>query len=288
MTDDELEALLDRAAAGSRMPPVARELLDATQAQQTTAADVEALLSGHPPLAGQVLELANSSFYGFPRKLTGIAEAALALGFDEVGKLAMVCAVVRACAPEGELQGFELVGFWEHAIGTAITAELLADHCGSSYRSDAFLAGFCHAIGKLLIATQLPELYAQIRERLGRCELWQEAEAGLLPGGHARLGAQLARRWGFPERLAAAIGSYLEPGADHQHRGLSCLVHAADIFARALDLGDPGDAGVPAIAPAAWDHAQLDERSLDQLFDRVVERWRHADALRRLVREERP
>ncbi len=63
------------------LPAVTRQLLTTLGDENASSADVARVLSSDQALAGKVLKLVNSSFYGVPREVTTITRAVTVLGF---------------------------------------------------------------------------------------------------------------------------------------------------------------------------------------------------------------
>lgn len=62
------------------LSPVVHELLTRLEAEVVDYGAVERTVRHEPVLAGRVLRLANSPFFGFPGRISGLREACLVLG----------------------------------------------------------------------------------------------------------------------------------------------------------------------------------------------------------------
>ena len=72
------------------------------------------------------------------------------LGIHTILNLVMSASVMAYFPPEQD-ESFSRIKFWEHSIGNAVIAKVLARHCGLDEEM-AFTAGLLHDIGKLVLA----------------------------------------------------------------------------------------------------------------------------------------
>jgi HD-like signal output (HDOD) protein len=111
---------------------------------------------------------------------------------------------------------------------------------GKDIRDASFQAGFLHDIGRLVLATNLPEQYSQaLRDgdqgvpALGR-------ERAALGATHAEVGGYLLGIWGLPDTVVQAVAFHHEPSR-FPTRGFSPLtaVHVAEVIDRGLAPDTP-------------------------------------------------
>jgi putative nucleotidyltransferase with HDIG domain len=204
--------------------------------------------------------LANSPFYGLQRQVTTINDAISVLGLQSVRNLAITGALVAGLSGQaGGTQRF--MGFWRHTTGAAVCAQALAARLRLN-RGQAYVCGLMHDIGRLVLMTWFPDPYAEVMAfRQGQdCQI-HRAEQEVLGLDHAHIGAELARRWRFPDLMAEAIAQHHLPPADGVS-DMGLLVHVADALAHALDFSQDTDDLVPQIAESTWQRLGLDQPTL--------------------------
>jgi len=76
----------------------------------------------------------------------------------------------------------------------------------------------------------------------------------------------LAERWNLPAKLVGVIARHHTPAAAEAFAMEASIVHLADIFARALDLGSGGDDKVPPLDKAAWELLKLKTGAVDAIM----------------------
>lgn len=273
MTPDELIATLERSSELPQLSPVVGEILQACRNPCMSVRLLGELIECDAVLVGRTLRLVNSPFLGYARPITDIRTGIAVVGFDRTSQLVLASSLFALLATETWPEHFDLAALCEHALGVGIAAEVLARHLGSGYRREAFLAGLLHSAGKWAVARCFPKEYERIARkiRLESC-LWADAERGVLPCGHAHVGGWLAAGWGLSAATVAAIRHHETPDSAGPHRELAYFVHAGDVFARALDLGDPLDPGMPRLERGAWEHCKMSEGMLDFVFDEILAR----------------
>ncbi len=183
------------------LPLVVRKLIQITDDDRSNAEDVQQVLSGDQALAGKVLKLVNSSFYGMSGEISTISRAVVVLGFAAIRNLATGLGVAGIMAQAGKGTYQEL--FWSHAIATASAAQVLALHTGYEDPEEAFIAGLLHDIGHLILATAMPGQFAQaMNEKSGDI---RAKELTILGTTHTKVGQKVMRHWKLPEKLGRAV-----------------------------------------------------------------------------------
>ena len=210
------------------LPLVVRKLIAIMQDDHSTADDVREALCADQALAGQVLKLVNSSFYGLSGEVSTISRAIVVLGFAAIRNLATGLGVAGIMARTGK--GDVQQRFWDHAIVSAAAGEVLAKHTRYPDPEEAFVACLLHDIGHLILGTAVPRTFAEV-VALGPRDM-VENEARLIGMTHARAGQKLMQHWKLPVRLAEAVrhhhNSQVAVGGDHP---LVSLVAMADALA---------------------------------------------------------
>ena len=211
------------------LPAVTRQLLAVMRDENSSADDVTKVLSGDQALAGKVLKLVNSSFYGVPNEVTKISRAVVLLGFTGVRNLALGFGSMDALSRlEGKL---DMTEFWRHAMANAAAAQALAPLVRRrTDPEEAFLAGLMHDIGAYVLAAAVPDEYAALLQEPAEDRLRLEKERMGL--SHAHVGQALLKFWDLPEAFSNAARYHhdisIAAGGDQP---LTTLVTLADVLA---------------------------------------------------------
>jgi len=211
------------------LPQVTRQLLVVIRDEAASAEDVAKVLSSDQALAGKVLKLVNSSFYGVQSEVTKISRAVVILGFTGIRNLAMGFGSVEALSRMNS--GLDMTHFWSHAMTTAAAAQALAPHV--KHRTDpeeAFIAGLMHDIGAYVLATAVPDQYKDLLEDPEGLSPEKEAEA--IGFTHAQVGQGLLKFWDLPEPFTNAARYHHDVTvATSGEQPLTSLVALADVLA---------------------------------------------------------
>ena len=211
------------------LPQVTRQLLLVIADENASAQDVSKVLSSDQALAGKVLKLVNSSFYGVQQEVTTISRAVVLLGFSGVRNLALGFGSISALQKLGG--DIDMQGFWDHALANGAASQVLAPFV--KRRTDpeeAFLAGLMHDIGAYVLAAAVPDIYEPILADASRDRL--DAEREMCGMTHAQVGQGLLKFWELPEDfgLAARYHHDVERACDGT-QPLTNLVAVADVLA---------------------------------------------------------
>ncbi len=253
------------------LPAVIMRVMQTVNDPATSASDLNRLISADQALASKVLRLVNSSYYGFPRKISTVTNAVVILGFNTVRNLTTSLGVFNTFDSHGQKTALNRDHFWAHSLGTAVAASAVARRKGIGAKAveEVFIGGLLHDIGKLFLDQYFPDQYA-IAMKLAlaaKISIW-ESEKTALGVGHALVGKRIAEKWNLPPSLTSMITLHHQPAFAKEYFELTATIQAADHVARKLGLGSAGDSLVPvlspevekwlAFSPAVWEAVETD------------------------------
>lgn len=217
-------------------------------------------------LSAKVIRLVNSAFYGFYGGVSTVSGALVLLGVDVVKSLAVSSSIF-------EIMEKHVVGLWEHSMGVAVAASVVAQRLELKNPDEIATAALLHDIGKVIIKIKLEEDYDRLVALIQERDVMMvEAERELLETDHCEIGAWLAQTWHLPANLIEPIAWHHNVEKSTSHQAKTAVVHVADVIARAFAFGFGGDDLVPRIQPVAWNRLGLDERKLESVLDEVEDR----------------
>jgi putative nucleotidyltransferase with HDIG domain len=166
-----------------------------------------------------------------------------------------------------ELMEKNMAGLWEHSLGCACSARLIAQKKNCKEPEEASICGLLHDIGKVVLTLGFPLEFEKVAtEAEATGVTLYEAEKKYFAASHAEIGYWLAQKWNFPRNLVEAIGYHHTPQLARQSSMETAIVHVADIMVRAKGVGFAGDLFVPAVHPASWEMLNLSEDDLREIF----------------------
>ncbi len=107
-----------------------------------------------------------------------------------------------------------------------------------TYRDDIFSAAMLHDAGKLVMASELLHLYAQVLDQneagsAPMCELERE----IVGASHAEIGGYLLMEWGLPCPVVEAVTYHHKPSrVRHEEFGVTPAVHVANALVSAWEF----------------------------------------------------
>ena len=280
-----IKATIERITNIPTLPTVITKISKLLQNPQTSAEEIGKVITTDQALASKVLKLVNSAFYGFPGKISTITHAIVILGFSTVANIVLTASILDVFKrPGSEAPDFDMQQFWMHSISCGAAAQAIAKFTGSPEKEECFIAGLVHDIGKIILCQYQPETFAQIVADVRQKDcLFYESEINLFKFTHQEVGGLLADRWNLPKNLASAIKFHHQPMPSRDHYTMTAVVHTADIFVRALDFGNGGDAKIPLLSENVWNNLGLQNANLLQLFANITDEIERATIFMQLV-----
>jgi putative nucleotidyltransferase with HDIG domain len=254
------------------LPAVVQRVIALTEDPKSTARDINNVLTQDQGLTAKVLRLANSAFYGFPRRISTVTDATILLGFQTIRSIVLAASVSEMMKRELKGYALERGELWRHSQATAVGARMLAREVKFSRLEVAYTAGLLHDIGKLILDAYLRDEYEAVLEKVEKEHVtFLEAEEALLGFHHALVGAKVAEKWNLPLELVEAIGFHHEPERAQENPKLTAIAHIADCMSVSLGMGVGVDGFLYRISPKAVELLGLQEDQVDRLFANLME-----------------
>jgi len=224
---------------------VVTRVMEITADTNSSNDDLFNVIAADQTLTANILKMANSIFYGLPKKVGSLKHALSLLGYVEVRNLVITQAMFNNFKHLDENAGMHLNRFWTHALACALTSKLVARHVGCS-TDDLYIACLIHDIGKLVIAMALPEAYIVLVKEAGhsRGYAMHEVEMRYFEMNHADIAKRILSQWMLPENLIQGIGCHHHPEKAVSHANVAWGVHAADLLVHWSEQVSDGDQAV--------------------------------------------
>ncbi len=202
VTQPEMRQLLGRVGHLPVAPRVFSELSVRLEDQSSSVDQLAEIVSEDAGLAAQVLRLANSAYFGRDQNVTSLSVAAARLGTRLLRSIVLAAEVFdRFHTGDSPLS---LEAEQKHASLVARIAASLEPR--APWKDDAFTAGLLHDVGKLVLATRTPELYAPVvMQATEERRSLHEVERETFGVDHGALGACLLGTWGLPASILEAV-----------------------------------------------------------------------------------
>lgn len=267
LVSDRLKQLATRLRSLPTLPVLHARLTEELRKEDPSLERVTEIISKDIGMTTKILQLVNSAFFGLPQPIANAREAVMYLGLTTVRALVLSIQVFSQYNQKA-IKGFSLDDLAQHCWITGMLARRIAEAEHSDPRIDdqCFLGGLLHDVGRLILASGLPDEYAGVLET-ARSRAWTvlEAEQAAFGATHAEVGAYLLGLWGLPNPVIEAVALHHRPTEASEARFSPVIaVHVANAFAREKS-GDH----------AQWPGCQIDFDCLGRLglADRL-EMWR--------------
>ena len=293
------------------LPVVAARLIELTSNNESCLDEVVRVVQSDAALSATLLGMVRRADMGVRGKELDLQRAVALLGFRQVRNVVLSAQLfgVFDSADVGDRTSETRTGIWKHNLAVACAAELLADRLNDpALRTEAFLCGLLHDIGKTALDCCMPKAYARVVEQVDRemrciCDV-ERAVFGL---DHTMAGKRLATRWHLPESAIECIWLHHQD-FDSLPSGvrfpkLIKTIHLGDHLVRSMGIGFSGYQHIENLNELA-DQLDLPRGTIDELIaqlpDRVAplmdaigldhptdaqsNRQRQADAMRELAR----
>ncbi|MFN3505643.1 MAG: HDOD domain-containing protein [Caldimicrobium sp.] len=212
------------------LPPIVQKLNSMIEDERVSLNQIAELIEKDQVITTKVLRLANSAFYGFPKKVSTVNQAMMLLGINVLKILIMTSSIFEIIHKED-------VGLWEHSIGVAACAKLIAEKIGLSEHQEIATGGLLHDLGRVIQMVAFKEEFEMIKELVSKGEEPLKAERSVLGIDHAEMGAFLMYQWNLPERLIEAVQAHhFIENAKKYKKEAACL-HLADTIVHARGFG---------------------------------------------------
>jgi putative nucleotidyltransferase with HDIG domain len=245
------------------MPAVAQRVLALIRNPTSDMGEIGEIISLDQSLAILILRWANSAYYGLRHPATTIRQAVMVLGQQAVRNVILSSSIAGFMDKPLVGYGLDKGELWKHSIAVAGASREIAKDKGSSIAEEAYTAGLLADVGKLAFEKLLRNVDLTDPGWQGRA--FSDLEENYFGIDHAKLGAELARRWNLPTQLLDAISHHHNPLAAKEGRGLAFAVHLADYTVMMMGIGIGRDGLQYALEPAAVEYYDFNESTIDRL-----------------------
>lgn len=215
--DDKTIDLINNLKDIPAMPNIIVRVLKLMHSETAGAPELAAVIKCDQALCTKMLSLINSAYYGFGKQITSVNMAISLLGLQKTKNIV----VTVAMSPLLSFQGAK--SLWEHSILTAAGCEYLAEKYNLMSPDDAFVMGFMHDIGKVVLNLIDAERYQGFLVSNLHPDMAIEDEKAKFDTEHCSTGSFLAVRWQLPEVIKDAVRYHHYPLKAKEYLGPSIV-----------------------------------------------------------------
>lgn len=239
--NDRLKHLTTRVKTLPSLPALQHQLAAELQKNSPSLECVGEIISHDIAMTAKILQLVNSAFFGLAQPVNNPVEAAIYLGLNTIHSL-VLSADFFSQYEQQRCRAFSLEALAQHSWLTGVLARRVAhlERQDVKIIEQCFLAGLLHDVGQLILASGLPEEYAEViaKSRNQRLPVWQ-VEQEFFGATHADVGAYLLALWGLSNPITEAVALHHQPSrCAAPEFSPAVAVHTADVFAHEIAGAD--------------------------------------------------
>lgn len=230
-----------------RMPSLSTtvaKVLQVCNDPNSSANDLNRVISYDPVLTGQILKLINSAYYGLPNRITSLTRAIIMLGVNTVKNLVLATSVLATCNGLSSPRFLTVNDFWAHCLCVGVLSKLIAMKSGVPPidQEEYFVGGLLHDLGKLPMLACFPDLYRRSLQSAENENIQLVMSETMHIGfNHCEVGGLIAAKWNLGQTLRDVINQHHNQEASSPSDFLVSCVGLANQLANQLEVGSAGD-----------------------------------------------
>ncbi|HDM78282.1 MAG TPA: HDOD domain-containing protein [Deltaproteobacteria bacterium] len=246
MDNEKIIEMIEETCELPPVPIVASKVLKLVNDPNSTVSQLEEAIVGDSNMVSRIIGMANSAYYVRVHKVKTLKAAINVLGYKALANLVIAASTRQFYAKFGLVEKL----LWEHSVGTAIAAAVLATEFKAVKSDEALVGGLLHDIGKTIINLSKPDDYRDIAEEVYNGNgTYFDVEQEKLGFAHSDVGSYLIQKWNFPVELGKAIYYHhsineIDPSMmDPFQVKYICIIDVANHFTKRLGVGyrEPDD-----------------------------------------------
>lgn len=265
------EEILSKLPSVAAIPTASVEIVRLLQEPDVPNAKLAQAIEYDPSLTSNVLRLANSAYFGYPRSVSTIRDAIFLLGRNEIFQMVVASVVGKMTRQSVRGYGLSPSELWDHLMGVAVVSKKLGQVLHSKIPSYTFTAGLLHDIGKIVLGTfgdvdpaPILELAEQEQTTL------VAAEQRILGIDHAEVGALLLESWNLPAYLSEVVRWHHDPAKDPGQAVVAGLVHVGDALCIVSGIGISVNGHIRRLAEEVLWKARLETRVSEEVIEHAL------------------
>ena len=207
LQNDAIKKLVSRLESLPSLPSIYCEIVEEMESPEPSIKTVGNIIEKDISMSAKMLQLVNSAFFGLPRHVSSPAHAVSMLGMDVVKSLVLSIHVFSQFQ-QNQIRHFSLNRLWDHSTSVSKYTKKILELEGVeiTLADDGFLAAMLHDIGRLILASQMPDEYDQVNHLVKEENLEiHVAEERVFSTTHSSVGAYLLGLWGLPGTVIETV-----------------------------------------------------------------------------------
>ncbi len=267
------------------VPAIATQILSLAEGEAHSMRKIAELIRHDPSTTASILKVCNSAYFGLVQKVESIQDALTLLGLDRVTELVLLNCLSGSLGGSQAGYGMSEGQLWRHAVTSAHVSVALAQKIGGNYNKHLlYTAALLKDIGKLVLSRYVAFALDRISVLVNfKGFSFNEAEVAVIGISHEELGARIARRWSFSDKMIAIIRNHHllldATAADFETR----LVHLSDLICLMMGVGTGADGLAYRYYNEVLEQTGMDEQIVENIMLETTTLQHRIDELISLV-----
>ncbi len=276
-----LKVLLQKIDQLKPMAKTVNRVLKIIESDPFSVEEIKREIYQDQALTANILKICNSPYYGLAQRVSNLSQGITLLGLNAIKRIIVSLSFKDILAPRINAYSLKQGEFFEHALGCAFIAELIAKEKQYPEPEVVFTAGLLHDIGKIILdQVAADKFHLVMRKVLKEKKSFLEAEKEILGYTHPQVGEMMAQQWYLPGVLREAIAFHHAPHEAQEAPAVVAMVHIADVVCRLAGIGC-GVAGLTnPIHPQALNLLNLKALEVDVLIEKIPEIIKQVEAFK--------
>ncbi len=265
--------------------PVAAQILALADDANSSLSEVADLIIYDPVITANVLRLCNSAYFSLPRKVESVYDAITLLGLDHVVDLVLMDSLSCNFRDRGDGYGLGEGELWRHAVLAAHVVKILVGLARLPVKRHlVYTAALIKDIGKLILGRFVAFSFEKINILVhSRGYSFDEAEKEVMGMNHEDLGALMAEKWRFSEKLIYIIQHHHLSDSAARDDSETALVYLADIICMMMGMSTGVDGLAYRFYSDVLNRTNLTANDLQTVIAETGESWDRIEGLLSLV-----
>ena len=191
--DQLLEDLENDKLVLPTLPEVALKVRDTLEDENSSLIDVAKIINSDAALAARMIQVSNSPLLRASNPIESVEAAVTRMGSNMIRNLVTSMVMEQMFQATSDVTDKRLRKIWEHSTEVAAISHALTSQFTKLQPEQAMLAGLVHDIGALPILSRAED-YPDLLED-------EETLDRIISNVHTTIGAEILRKWNFPEEL---------------------------------------------------------------------------------------
>ena len=221
-------------------PDTAGKLLNAVHDPGSSIQSIQNIISEDFVLAYHILRMCNSSYYGFPQRISSFSDATRLIGMHQFKLMCVLAGSMRQQDNAAVYFNLPAEKFSRHSQATALIARYLALRVSRDLSEEAYTAGLLHSIGKL--GTSL------LIFKDGKND-FSAIDPNVLDKNSGKIAEIILTKWNIPDKIVKAATDFDNPSTgSSDHPMLTAIIHVACGLSHLLGIGFGEKIGIDNIS----------------------------------------